>query len=317
MLLGQQLRGGHQGALEAAPRGQPGSKGRHHGLAGAHVPLHQPVHRRAGGGIRRHLLHHPPLGAGEGEGQQRLKLCQGRAPERRSRRLFPPGTQQRQAAGKGKQLFEDQPPPGLLQRGLALRKVDAAAGAGRAAQAVIPQHLRRQALRRLVRARLHAAQGQSCQQVVGDPFGQGVDRQDAPGEAAALCPLEGRVGHAPGSGAPLHGPVENIILPGAQGVSDIILIKKGDRGRAGVVCDTHLGQGQALADAGKAGRLGHYGPDAHRYPLRGLAELHGPPPVLIGAGIVAQQIPYGPQPQFLQAPLPGRAYPRQFPHAGG
>ena len=44
VLLGQQFRGGHEGALQPAEGGTPGPVGGHRRLAGTHIPLHQAVH---------------------------------------------------------------------------------------------------------------------------------------------------------------------------------------------------------------------------------------------------------------------------------
>ena len=69
VLLRKHLGGGHEGRLVPRPHRQPGSIGGHHRLAGAHVPLDQPVHRPARGHVPCNLLHHPPLGPGEREGE--------------------------------------------------------------------------------------------------------------------------------------------------------------------------------------------------------------------------------------------------------
>ena len=46
MLLGEDLGGGHQGALESGCRRRQESSQGHHGFAAAHLALEQPVHRR-------------------------------------------------------------------------------------------------------------------------------------------------------------------------------------------------------------------------------------------------------------------------------
>ena len=48
MLLGQNLRGSHQGGLIPVLRHQPHTGRTHHRLSAAHVPLEQPVHRHPG-----------------------------------------------------------------------------------------------------------------------------------------------------------------------------------------------------------------------------------------------------------------------------
>ena len=69
VLGGQNLGGGHEGALVAVFRGHVDARRGHKGFAAAHVPLQQPVH----GPLCRHVGTDfgggPPLGPGGGEGQ--------------------------------------------------------------------------------------------------------------------------------------------------------------------------------------------------------------------------------------------------------
>ena len=64
MLLRQNFRGSHQGALLSVLRSAVSRRGGYHSLAAAHITLHQPVHGRAFTKIRRDFVHSFPLGAG-------------------------------------------------------------------------------------------------------------------------------------------------------------------------------------------------------------------------------------------------------------
>ena len=109
MLLGKNLRGRHQSGLSAIPRGAVGGGRRHHGLAAAHVSLHQPVHGDSPAEILQNFPHRPALGAGEGKGQTIIK---GRHVKIRIglRFLFlPGGAHQGKAGGEYEKLLEDHP----------------------------------------------------------------------------------------------------------------------------------------------------------------------------------------------------------------
>lgn len=69
MLLGQQLGGRSQGHLFAVFDRQHRGQCRHHGLAAAHIALHQPQHRCRLRQIVGDLLEHALLRAGELERQ--------------------------------------------------------------------------------------------------------------------------------------------------------------------------------------------------------------------------------------------------------
>jgi len=72
VLLGQQLRGRHQGRLQAAACGTRGGGRGHHGLAAADITLQQPHHRHAGSEILVRIAQRARLGARERE-RQRLE----------------------------------------------------------------------------------------------------------------------------------------------------------------------------------------------------------------------------------------------------
>ncbi len=248
MLLGQQLGGGHQGGLEAAPGGQPRPMSRRHGLAGAHVPLYQPVHEPPGGRIRRHVLHNPPLGPGEGEGKQRLKFLRGRGGKDGPRLVLPPPAQQSQTARETKELLKAQPPPGQSQGFLVRREVDVSAGVLRGGQMVrLPQSVG-QALRELSGTGLHTPGRQPRQQVIGHALGQGVHRHNPPRKAGPAHWFKDGVGHGPPAGRALYLAVEYILLPHSEGIFGIALVEEGNPRRPAVVHHPELHQLQPFAD---------------------------------------------------------------------
>ena len=312
MLLGQNLSGGHHGALPAALPGQPGAGGGHRRLARAHVALHQPVHGSPGGHVRRRLVHGTALGAGEGEGQQGQKRRQIPVLHRRTGTPVPSCAQQRHAAGEKEKLLKNQPPPCNLQGLPALREVDIPAGELHLGQAVTQTHLLGQQLGHLSGAGVHAPPGQPGQQVVGDARRQGVDRHDAAGEPGGSLPLEHRVGHLPLPALPLHLAVEDVALPLAQGVPHIGLVKEGDGHHRRLVGHLHLDQLQPLADVGHPGRLRHKGRHAHRLFLGCGVNGGDFGPVLVAAGVVPQQILHSGQTQLGQFGGSGVADARQF-----
>ena len=76
MLFGQDLGGGHDGALRVVGHGCPQCSGRDRGLARAHVPLQQPAHRPIMPEVDADLLQYPLLSAGHGERQALCERCE-------------------------------------------------------------------------------------------------------------------------------------------------------------------------------------------------------------------------------------------------
>ena len=115
MLLGQQLRGGHQRRLTAVLPGKIGAGRGHHRLARAHVPLQQAVHGNSPPQIRRRFLHRPQLGRGEGKRQPAGKCLQV-LPHKGTGPLFSsPSPNEGQTQVQAEQLLKHQPPPSLGQ----------------------------------------------------------------------------------------------------------------------------------------------------------------------------------------------------------
>ena len=115
MLPGQYLRGGHQRRLPAVLGGKPDTGCRHHGLAAAHVALHQPVHGPAPGHVTHGVVNGPALGLRQREGQGAVKGVHVHGAAHRPCHVLPPVAQKLQAAGQQKKLLKHQPPPGHLQ----------------------------------------------------------------------------------------------------------------------------------------------------------------------------------------------------------
>ena len=307
VLLGQQLGGGHQGALAAVPGAQPGPEGGHRRLARAHVPLDQPVHGPPRGQVGGYILHGPALGPGGGKGQQLLELLHRPPAQPPARPLAPALLQEGHAAGEGEQLLEDHPPPGNLQRLEALGIVDVLVGELHLAQAVGQADLLRDGLLPPGGVPLQRPPGQVGHHTVGDPRRQGIDGQDAAGDLPRPLPLEHRVGHGLPPAHHLHPAVKHIALPGAQGILQIGLIEEGQVQHPRVVHRPGLHQLQPLADPGQGGGLGHHGAHAARLPRRGLPDGAHLPPVLVAEGEVVQQILQAVQPQPGQLLPSGRA----------
>ena len=138
MLLCQDFRGSHQGALPAVPGRAVSRCRRNHGFAAAHIALHQPVHRRTLLKISQNLLHRPLLGTGEGKGQASIEFRQicvgiGRG------FLFCPGSpHQRQSRGENEELFKNQTFLGHLRFPKIGRLVNGAVGPLCVQNAVLP-----------------------------------------------------------------------------------------------------------------------------------------------------------------------------------
>ena len=73
MLLCQDFRRCHKGALFSVPGSAVCCCGGHHGLAAAHITLNQPVHRCPLPEVPEDFLHSPLLGTGKGKGQTLIK----------------------------------------------------------------------------------------------------------------------------------------------------------------------------------------------------------------------------------------------------
>ena len=112
VLLGQDLRRGHQGRLAAILHHEVHAGGGHHGLSGTHVSLTEPVHGRAGAHVRQCFLHTAALSVRQGEGQGTVEKLHVHAAARGHVDHLPAGAEPLQPDGEEEQLLKGQPPPG-------------------------------------------------------------------------------------------------------------------------------------------------------------------------------------------------------------
>ena len=126
VLLGEKLGGRHQGNLAFVGHRHHRCERRDHRLAGAHVALHQPVHRSIAREIGPDLLRHPALGGGQPERQRVGEPAHQRiaAVQRRGMPAVDPAAQHAQREVVCQQLLEREAPPGrmlVVQRRLGVR----------------------------------------------------------------------------------------------------------------------------------------------------------------------------------------------------
>ena len=152
MLLCQQLGRGHQRRLTAIFYAEIHAGGGHHGLAGADIPLAQPVHGLSAAHIPDGLLYAAPLGVRQREGKRAVKRSHIHILKGDYIHRFPPGAQQLQSDGEEKQLLKSQTPPGNVQRLRGFREVDVLVGVVHPAELVRLPHAVRQAVRQNVGA---------------------------------------------------------------------------------------------------------------------------------------------------------------------
>ena len=290
MLLRQNFRGGHHGRLPAASAHHIGRCRRHCRLAGANVPLHQPVHGPPASQVAADLLHRPFLRPGHGKGQQGGKPFRVRHAPRGGKALLPL-PQQGKAQRQGQKLLKGQP---AARRGKALkilREMDMAEGGLHVRQFMGLPHFFRQSLFHGGEAAGQCLPHQSRDQVVGDSRRQGVHRKDAPGGLSPARRFDHGVRHGKAAPASGHRAVKNIRFTGVQGVVQIALVEKRHGHGRTFVHHLHPGDVQSLPNAGKMGHLRHNALYAHRDALRRLSNGAYPRPVLIGPGVVAHQVP--------------------------
>ena len=315
VLLGQDLRGGHEGRLLPVPGGDPGRGGGHSGLAAAHVALDQPIHHPAALQIGGDLPDDPLLGPGQGEGQGRLEFRKRRHRESGPGLLVPPGAEQGEAHGEDEELLEDQPVPGRLQGLEGGGRVDFPVGRGRVAEAVLGPQLRGQQLRQLPQAGVQGLLDRAGDQIVVEPRGQGVDGHDPPGQDPGLLHgLEDGVVHGVAQIVPRQGPVE-VVLPAVfQVVRHVALVEEGQVQPGCLVGHRELGQIQALADVMGPGGGGHEGPEAGWLVGLKLRDGDDPASVLVGPGEVGDQVVERADPEGGKGLRPGLPHALQIPH---
>ena len=300
VLLGQDLRGGHQGRLAAVLYAEVHAGGGHHGLAGAHVPLDQPVHGGAGAHIGKGLLHTAALGVRQGEGERGIERLHVHAAAGRHVDHLPALAEPIQADGEEEQLLKGQPPPGQVQGLRALREVDVLVGVLDAAELVLPPHLIRQHVRQDVGTGGKPLADGPGQNQLADPGGKGVDGHDAAGDLPPALRLHHGIGHLAAEEGALRPAVEDVRLPLVQVVLQPRLVEEGHVQGAGVVHRPELYQVQPPADMGDGGgrrHQGRYAGGLAGHQVRDAAELGA---VVIGPGEVGDQVPQGGDAQLAQ-----------------
>ena len=306
MLLGQQLRGGHEGGLTAILPGQEGTGSGHHGLARANVTLEQAVHGDGLGQIPCRFPGGPELGIGEGKGQGTSKGPQILLFKRNGLVEGPPPPDEGEAQVQAEEFLEHEPPLGGLQVLPGVREVDGPVGELHRGQLVLPANLLRQGLPNLVHAP-GSLPLKTRQEFGGDSRRQGVDRHDAPGEGGAPLLLKDGIHHLPSeSGASRELAVEVIGLPRLQCLGDEGLVEEGDVHLGGAVHHPAFGEIHALADEAGAEGLCHHGGEADRLLQGKRPDVLPDRSVLIVPGEEGQQVGHGIKSQLGQGCLPGR-----------
>ena len=259
VLLRQNFRGGHQGGLPPVFHAEVDARRRHHGLAGANVALTEPVHGPAGAHIRQRLVHAPPLGRGEGEGQRLIKALHIHGPERVGAGRVPPGAQPPQPQREEEQLLKGQPPPRQLQRLRRGGEVDVLIGEADVAEMMLLPHVVGQRVGQDAPAGVQPLPDGAGENELAHPGGEGIDRDDAPGLLAPARRFHHRVDHPAAVAGALGPAIKNVGLPGGQAALQPRLVEKRHVQRAGRVHRPQLYQLQPPPRPGQRGRRGHHG----------------------------------------------------------
>ena len=232
MLVGQQLGGGHHSGLTVVLGDGVGTGGGHHCFARAHIPLDQPVHGKGAAKVPHGVVNGPPLGLGQLEGQRPKKGLQGNGGEGKGGRLPLSLCQEGHPQGEGKQLVEDQPPPGNLRRRRVGRPMDGRKGVGEGTELLPPAQAGGQGVLRLL------GQGKDPGHMAGDhlggePGGQRIDGHQL--LAAVQGKHLGGVHLPPQKGSP-HPAVKQIGLLQLQALGGVAGIEKSEQeDRTGLV----------------------------------------------------------------------------------
>ena len=301
VLLGEDFCGGHQRRLKPVFHGADHRRRGHHGLAGAHIPLDQPVHGLSGGEVGQNLADGPPLGPGEVEGQFPIERRQVQVPVGRAGAVLPAAAELPDPYGQEEQLLKGQTPPGHVQLLLAGGEMDLLIGVLHPAELVILEDLVRQGVLQQVSAGGKPLVHRPDEHGLGDPGGEGVDGHDAPGEHPRPRRFHQGVDHGLAPPGTLRLAVEDVVLPGMEAVFAVALVEKGEKEGPGPVGDLHLHQLHPLAHPVQGGRLVHHGLHAGALPVLEGADLPDAPAVLIGPGEVGDEVPQGDDAQLFEA----------------
>ena len=259
VLLGQDLRGRHERALEARlDRGEEP----HHGddrLSRAHVALQQPAHGAGPGEVGADLLPHALLGGGQGEGQP----CQEPRHQRARRRdgVAGPGrlapSPDREADLEQQEVLEHEPLPGGLGRLERLGEVDRPVAFVHADQRPPAAEGFGEGFRHRAGETVDDSMEEAPHRALEQPLGEPVDRDDAAhverGLLVILHDLELRVLHLerPGAATGHHLAVEEDALAALEDLGQVRLVEPDPGEEARLVVQEH---GQRHARPSPRGR---------------------------------------------------------------
>ena len=198
VLLGQHLRGGHQGPLPARSNGAEQRCNGNHRLSRADIPLHQTGHGFGARQISFDLLKHAFLGCGEAEGQQShelphkpirtgLKIQVRSLP--RAQRL----ASAQQAELQEQKLIEHQPAASLIEALAILGRMQGLQGIRQRRQMELPLQRGGERIRPGCREGQDLID-QAAETISSDPFGEGIHREKSP-DAGGFDRRRGAVQH--------------------------------------------------------------------------------------------------------------------------
>ena len=315
VLLRQNFRGGHHGALQAVFRGEIDRRRGHHGLAAAHVALDEPGHGHGLCEIRAHVVDGPLLGAGQLEGQGGTEGVQVQRPHGLPAVLGGAGPEHGKADGEDEELLKHQPVSGDVQGREVRRVVDGVVGGLGVAQAVLRPQRRGQHLRQGPAAGVQGLEHRLGDQLVGHAGGQAVDRHDPPcGDAGVLRLLHHGVGHLVAQVVAGEGAVEDIGLAVDQIVLHITLVEEHQIQGRGLVGHPHLHQIQALADARQPGMGDDHGLETGRGVRLQLRDGDHAAAVLVGPGEIGDEVVQGVDAEVVELLRPGLADALEIAH---
>ena len=293
MLLCQNLRGGHQGALPAVSGRAVGSRSSHHGLAAAHVALDKAVHGGTLPEIPENFFHRPLLGTGQGKGQAPVKQSKIRV-RIGSGFLFRAGSpHQRQTSRENEELLKNQPFLGQLCLCHGGGLMDGRVGSVRIRNAIALPNLRRQNFRRRITDGQGLPHSPKHRGVV-QSRGQRINGQNPPGShRLGIQRFKHRIRHAVADKISGYRTIEYVFSAINQLVGHIAIIKEGHIQPSRVVRNLYPGDIQALANMGGSGSIHDHGLKAGRYIRLQLFNGNQLCPVLIASWKMADQIPEG------------------------
>ena len=298
VLLGEELGGREQGALQAALGGEQEQERGHHRLAAPHVPLEEAAHGRRRGHLPHQLADGALLGRGEGEGKDlarprphrvvdAIAVGLGEAPLRRGASGEHPLLRQQLAVDQAR--VRGALPGGERGAvGVARRLVQEAHGLCQPRQAVPREELLRDRLAELALEvePAHRLGDPGAQPHAADPRHLGIDRDDPLFGARRRRPLGVRQHELAAHDA--EAPVQGHRTGTAQPVGQPGLAEPGHAHRAAAVAQRRLDE-QAAPGAPRPHPL-DLAAELHRRARSRVGDAREGPPVLVLARQVRQQV---------------------------